>query len=121
MNKHFLNSRPALAGSSGPRCWPAGRQSRRNPPPNIHPSTGGRAIKYYNLDPLPIVSGDPAELFFDDREDCEFARTLAARTAAIISQVRRYTVTRYTYPGRQIIVSPSTRTPGGWQVTFYHP
>ena len=77
-------------------------------------------MKYYNLDPLPIVSGDPAELFFDDREDCEFARTLAARTAAIISQVRRYTVTRYTYPGRQIIVSPSTRTPGGWQVTFYH-
>lgn len=46
--------------------------------------------------------------------------TLAARTAAIISQVRRYTVTRYTCPGRQIIVSPSTRTPGGWQVTFYH-
>lgn len=77
-------------------------------------------MKYYNLDPLPIVSGDPAELFFDDREDCEFARTLAARTAAIISQVRRYTVTRYTCPGRQIIVSPSTRTPGGWQVTFYH-
>lgn len=34
-------------------------------------------------------------------------------TAAIISQVRRYTVTRYTYPGRQIIVAPSTRTPGG--------
>ena len=57
-------------------------------------------MKYYNLDPLPIVSGDPAELFFDDREDCEFARTLAARTSAIISQVRRYTVTRYTYPGR---------------------
>lgn len=77
-------------------------------------------MKYYDLDPLPIVSGDPAELFFDDREDCEFARTLAARTAAIISQVRRYTVTRYTCPGRQIIVSPSTRTPGGWQVTFYH-
>ena len=77
-------------------------------------------MKYYNLDPLPIVSGDPAELFFDDREDCEFARTLAARTAAIISQVRRYTVTRYACPGRQIIVSPSTRTPGGWQVTFYH-
>ena len=77
-------------------------------------------MKYYDLDPLPIVSGDPAELFFDDREDCEFARTLAARTAAIISQVRRYTVTRYTYPGRQIIVAPSTRTPGGWQVTFYH-
>lgn len=42
-------------------------------------------MKYYDLDPLPIVSGDPAELFFDDREDCEFART-----------------------------------PGGWQVTFYH-
>lgn len=73
-------------------------------------------MKYYNLDPLPIVSGDPAELFFDDREDCEFARTLAARTAAIISQVRRYTVTRYTYSGRQIIVAPSTRTPGGYIV-----
>ena len=77
-------------------------------------------MKEYQLDPLPDVTGDPAELFFDDREDCEFARTLAARTAAIISQVRRYTVTRYTYPGRQIIVAPSTRTPGGWQVTFYH-
>ena len=63
-------------------------------------------MKEYRLDPLPDVTGDPAELFFDDREDCEFARTLAARTAAIISQVRRYTVTRYTYPG--------------WQVTFYH-
>lgn len=24
-------------------------------------------MKYYDLDPLPIVSGDPAELFFDDR------------------------------------------------------
>ena len=77
-------------------------------------------MKEYKLDPLPTVTGDPAELFFDDREDCEFARTLAARTAAIISQVRRYPVTRYTCPGRQIIVSPSTRTPGGWQVTFYH-
>lgn len=62
-------------------------------------------MKEYQLDPLPDVTGDPAELFFDDREDCEFARTLAARTAAIISQVRRYTVTRYTYPGRQIKVA----------------
>lgn len=77
-------------------------------------------MKEYKLDPLPTVTGDPAELFFDDREDCEFARTLAARTAAIIAQVQRYTVTRYTYQDRQIIVSPSTRTPGGWQVTFYH-
>lgn len=42
-------------------------------------------MKEYQLDPLPDVTGDPAELFFDDREDCEFARTLAARTAAIIS------------------------------------
>lgn len=40
-------------------------------------------MKYYDLDPLPIVSGDPAELFFDDREGCEFARTLAARTAFV--------------------------------------
>lgn len=40
--------------------------------------------------------------------------------AAICEQVKRYTVTRYIAPGRQIIVAPSTRTPGGWQVTFYH-
>lgn len=72
-------------------------------------------MKYYNLDPLPIVSGDP----FDCRDDCEFCTTLAARNAAIIQQVTRYTVTRYTYPGRQIIVSPSTRIPCGWQVTYY--
>lgn len=26
-----MNSRPALAGSSGPPCWPAGRQSRHEP------------------------------------------------------------------------------------------
>lgn len=77
-------------------------------------------MKEYKLDPLPTVTGDPAELFFDDREDCEFALALAARTAAIIAQVQRYTVTRYTYQDRQIIVSPSTRTPDGWQVTFYH-
>ena len=72
-------------------------------------------MKYYNLDPLPIVSGDP----FDCRDDCEFCTTLAARTAAIIQQVTRHTVTRYTCPGRQIIVSPSTRIPCGWQVTYY--
>ena len=56
------------------------------------------------LDPLPIVTGDPDELL--DLDICE--------------QVTRYAVTRYIAPGRQIIVAPSTRTPGGWQVTFYH-
>lgn len=55
------------------------------------------------LDPLPIVTGDPDELL--DLDICE--------------QVKRYTVTRYIAPGQQIIVAPSTRTPGGWQVTFY--
>ena len=70
------------------------------------------------LDPLPVVTGDPDELL--DLDTCEFATTQAARIAAICEQVKRYTVTRYIAPGRQIIVAPSTRTPGGWQVTFYH-
>ena len=73
------------------------------------------------LDPLPIVTGDPDELLdLDICDTCEFATTQAARIAAICEQVKRYTVTRYIAPGRQIIVAPSTRTPGGWQVTFYH-
>lgn len=73
------------------------------------------------LDPLPIVTGDPDELLdLDICDTCEFATTQAARIAAICEQVTRYAVTRYIAPGRQIIVAPSTRTPGGWQVTFYH-
>lgn len=73
------------------------------------------------LDPLPVVTGDPDELLdLDICDTCEFAATQAARIAAICEQVKRYTVTRYIAPGRQIIVAPSTRTPGGWQVTFYH-
>ena len=72
------------------------------------------------LDPLPIVTGDPDELLdLDICDTCEFATTQAARIAAICEQVKRYTVTRYTCPGRQIIVSPSTRIPCGWQVTYY--
>lgn len=57
-------------------------------------------MKEYKLDPLPDVTGDPAELFFDDREDCEFARTLAARTAA-------------SSPRCGATPSPGTPTPGG--------
>lgn len=72
-------------------------------------------MRCYNLDPLPVVTGDP----FDWHDDCEFCVTLAARTAVIVQQVTRYAVTRYTCPGRHIIVSKSTRTTGGWQVTYY--
>ena len=79
-------------------------------------------MREIKLDPLPIVTGDPDELLdLDICDTCEFAVTQAARIAAIVGQVRRYTVTRYTAPGRQIIVAPSTRNPGEWQVTFYRP
>lgn len=60
------------------------------------------------LDPLPIVTGDPDELLdLDICDTCEFATTQAARIAAICEQVKRYTVTRYIAPGRQIIVAPA--------------
>lgn len=74
------------------------------------------------LNPLPLVTGDPDELLdWEICDTCEFAVTQAARIAAIVEQVQRYTVTRYTAPDRQIIVSPSTRHPGAYQVTFFFP
>lgn len=91
------------------------------PPPGAYHEKEMNAMHKIKLDPLPIVTGDPDELLdLDIFDTCEFATTQAARIAAICEQVKRYTVTRYIAPGRQIIVAPSTRTPGGWQVTFYH-
>jgi hypothetical protein len=48
------------------------------------------------------------------------AAGLLAPTAAAACPYTVGPLGRYIAPGRQIIVAPSTRTPGGWQVTFYH-
>lgn len=72
------------------------------------------------LNDLPLVTGDPGELLdLDICDTCEFAVTQATRIAAVIKQIQLYSVTRYIAPGRQIIVSHSTRHRNGYQVTFY--
>jgi hypothetical protein len=72
------------------------------------------------LDPIPAVSGNPADLF--NRQicrTCEYAVTLAARHTAIAEQIARHSCTRYVATGQQAIVSPSTYEPGRIQVTFF--